>query len=99
MYKKETEIGVGQASIVSHRYKKVDYLPSMFLNEFLVQSKKPDPIGKIDTLIYPLNKFCWYFMISSIITIFMTLIFIQKWWMIASGERPSNSWIFQGVKN
>ena len=97
MHKKETEIGVGQASILHYRYKNVDYLPAMFLNVFLVQSKRPEAIGKIDTLIYPLDESCWYLMVSSIFAIFITLILIQKCWIIASGERPTNTWIFQGI--
>ena len=97
MHKKGTEIGVGQASIIYYRYMNVDYLPSMFLNAFLVMSKRPRAIGKIDTLIYPLDKSCWYLMVSSIFAIFIALILIQKSWIIASGERPTNTWIFQGT--
>ena len=76
----------------------VDYLPSMYLYSFLVQSKRPEAIGSYDTLIYPLDKYCWYLVISSILAVFITLIFIQICWMFSSGERPSSTWIFQGHK-
>ena len=41
---KQTELGIGQTSYVSYRFKVVDYLPWMYVYEFIMQSKRPDPI-------------------------------------------------------
>ena len=96
VHKKKTELGIGQTSIVPHRYKLIDYLPSMFFYKFLVQSKKPEAVSSLATLIYPFDKYCWYLLIASILATFIALLSIQKCWMVASGERPSNIWIFEG---
>ena len=96
MQKKITELGIGQTSIVPGRYKKIDYLPAMFLYKFLVQSKKPQAFTAFNTLIYPFDNYSWYFIIASILAVFLTLITIQKCWIIASGERSSDTWIAEG---
>ena len=70
----------------------------MFQYRFLVQSKKPEAINRFDTLFYPLDKYVWFFIVSSVLAVFITLIVIQKCWMLASGENPVNGWIFQGKK-
>ena len=96
VHNKETELGIGQTSILLHRYASIDYLPSMFLYRFLVQSKKPEAINRFDTLVYPLDKYVWCCLALSVLAVFITLIFIQKCWILASGENPKNGWIFQG---
>ena len=96
MHKKITELGIGQTSIIPNRYKLIEYLPSMFVFKFLVQSKKPQAISPFDTLIGPYDKFCWYFIMASMISIFIALIIIQKSWMIANGEVSSSFWVYEG---
>ena len=41
---KQTELGIGQTSYVSFRFKVVDFLPWMYVYEFIMQAKRPDPI-------------------------------------------------------
>ena len=47
---KQTELGIGQTSYVSYRFKVVDYLPWMYVYEFIMQSKRPDPIQGLNSI-------------------------------------------------
>ena len=93
---KIAEIGVGQATIAPYRYAKVDYLPWIYNYEFEVQSARPTPVVSFDTLIFPFDKYTWYFTISSSIGVFTLLVCIQKAWTYASGTKPIDGWMFQG---
>ena len=80
-----------------YRYELIEYLPQMFTNNFEVQSKKPEPIISLDALIYPLDSYIWYFTLTSALCVLLVLIFIQKCWNQASGQKPPNGWLFQGI--
>ena len=95
--RKDCEIGVGQHAIISKRAKLIEYLPWMFVYINGVQSKKAEQISNtLDTLAYPFDKYIWSFTASFTMAVFLTLIFIQKCWVQASGQKPPDGWIFQG---
>ena len=94
---KDCEIGVGQHAIISKRAKLIEYLPWMFVYINGVQSKKAEQISNtLDTLIFPFDKYIWLFTITFTMAVFILLIFIQKCWIHASGQKPPDGWIFQG---
>ena len=94
---KDCEIGVGQHAITEKRYKLIEYLPWMFVYINGVQSKKAEQISNtLDTLIFPFDKYIWLFTITFTMAVFILLIFIQKCWIHASGQKPPDGWIFQG---
>ena len=93
---KECEIGMGQHSMVPYRYELIEYLPQMFTYEFTVMSQKPKPIISFDALVFPFDSYIWYFTLISSMGILIVLTIIQKCWIHASGQKPSNGWLFQG---
>ena len=96
MNKKISEIGIGQNVITPYRYKFVEYLPWMFVFEFIVESKKPEAVNSYDALVYPFDVYIWGFTWSAILATFCALVIIQKSWIHASGHAPPGGWIFQG---
>ena len=84
------------AGFAPKRYKLIDYLPWMYTYEFPVQSRKPEKIVSLNTLIYPFDVYVWCFTLSFAMAIFVVFLFIQKAWFHASGQRPPNGWIFHG---
>ena len=59
---KQTELGIGQTSYVSFRFKVVDFLPWMYVYEFIMQAKRPDPIQSYETIILPFG-YCHVWML------------------------------------
>ena len=96
VFTKQSEIGIGQATIVPYRYKMIEYLPWMYLYNFEVESQRPFPITTYDTLTYPFDSWTWGFLVGFSAFVFIFLVFIQKLWIHTTGERPPNGWIFQG---
>ena len=96
MNRKISEIGIGQNVITPYRYKYIEYLPWMFIFEFVVQSKRPEAINSYDALIYPFDVYIWGFTGFSTLATFLALVFIQKCWIHASGNQPPGGWVFQG---
>ena len=82
--------------ITPSRYKLIQYLPWMFDYKFEVQSRRPEAITSYDALIYPFDKYIWYFTSSSMLVVFFALLIIQKCWVHASGKRLPTGWGFQG---
>ena len=82
--------------MVPFRYERIEYVPHMFTWYFNVQSYRPKPIVSLDALIYPLDGFGWIFTFSSMISVLLILIIMQKLWPHASGQKPSSGWLFQG---
>ena len=97
MYMKQSELGVGQTSFVSYRYKMVSYLPWMYVYEFPFTSKMPKPIVTYDTLTYPFDYYIWGFSIAFTIAMFVILATFQKIWAYASQEQNPDGWLFQGT--
>ena len=94
--KKLCEIGIGQHSMSPYRYELIEYLPYMYTYVFSVLSRKPEQIISYDALIYPLDNYTWYFTLSSSMAVLLLLIFIQKCWAHASGQKIPSGWFFQG---
>ena len=96
VFTKQSEIGIGQATIVPYRYKIIEYLPWMYLYNFEVESQRPFPITTYDTLTYPFDNWTWGLLSGFSAFVFLFLVFIQKLWMQTTGEKPPNGWLFQG---
>ena len=96
VFTKQSEIGIGQATIVPYRYKIIEYLPWMYLYNFEVESQKPFPIVTYDTLTYPFDNWTWGLLAGFSTFVFLFLVFIQKLWIYTTGEKPPNGWMFQG---
>ena len=79
-----------------YKFKSVDYLPWMYMYEFLFASGTPQEIMKYDTLFRPYDKFIWISVIVSIIAIYLTLIFMQMLWGYGSGDTFKGNYLFQG---
>ena len=93
---KDSEIGIGQTSIVIYRYELIEYLPWIYGYRFVVLSKKPEAAVTFDTLTNPFDKYLWYFTSSFSIAVFACLTLIQKCWNYASGQKTQHGWIFEG---
>ena len=74
----------------------VDYLPPMYVYEFIMKSKRPDPLATFDTIVYPFDIYIWTFMIISMILQFLMLIAMQKIWSSLSGNFNINKFVFEG---
>ena len=96
VHTKESEIGIGFTVVTLFRYKFIEYLPWMNFYNFEVQSKKPEEIVSYDALIYPFDKYTWYFSSLSTLVVFLVLITTQKCWVYASGTRLPIGWVFKG---
>ena len=95
--KKVCEIGIAPVTMFPHRYKIIDYLPHLYVYNYLVQSQKPQPITSIDALYYPLDQYTWYFTLSSSAAVLILLVIIQKCWDHANGQKSPEGWLFQGI--
>ena len=96
VHTKQSEIGIGQATIVPYRYKLVEYLPWQFQWHFVVQSQKPFEIVTFNSLLRPFDNITWGLLLGFSVFVFCFLVFIQKLWIHTTGEKPPNGWIFQG---
>ena len=94
---KVCEFGLGPVTMFLNRYKIIDYLPSLFVYDYLVISQKQQQIISLDALYYPVDKYIWCFTISSAIAILLLLAVIQKCWNYASGQNTQSGWLFQGI--
>ena len=93
---KESEMGIGQSSFSHYRNKLVDFLPNMYIHELVMQSKKPHEIATFDTIIYPFDTFIWIFSLSSMATVFVMLLVMQRSWYKASGQPNRDDYVFEG---
>ena len=82
---------------MSYRFKMVDFLPWMYVYEFNMQSKRPDPIHSYETIIYPFGYYVWAFAFIITLATFVVLITIQLCWFKMSGEPNPRSWLYQGI--
>ena len=93
---KQTELGIGQTSYVSYRFKVVDYLPWMYVYEFIMQSKRPDPIQSYETIIYPFGYYVWAFAFAFTVATLVVLMGFQWCWSKFSGEPFPRGWLWEG---
>ena len=96
MSTKQSELGIGQANLADYRYKVVDFLPSMYMHEYIMLSKKPDPIASYDTIVYPFDVYIWIFITVSMMSQFLALFFLQNIWSYSSEESNPKGHIFEG---
>ena len=75
----------------------VGYLPWMYMYEFPISSKKPEPIVTYDTLIYPFDYYTWGFILVFTPATFLILAMFQVVWKYASGEPYPSEWLYQGM--
>ena len=94
---KESEMGIGQSSFSTYRYKLVDYLPNMYKHEYVMMSKKPHAIASFDTIIYPFDSFIWIFTLGCMLAEFGMLLLMQNSWNKASGTSNNNNHVFEGL--
>ena len=78
------------------RYKLVDYLPAMFMIEFIMHGKKPGEIVSYNTIIEPFDGYVWLFAIISMLAQFFTLCLMQNIWTKISGITNPKDCIFEG---
>ena len=89
-------MGIGQSSFSAYRNKLVDFLPNMYMHEFVMQSKKPHEIASFDTIIYPFDSFIWIFSLGSMLAVFAMLLVMQNSWNKASGTLNNDDHVFEG---
>ena len=99
VHTKQSEIGIGQATIVPYRYKLIEYLPWQYLYNFEIQGQKPYPIVSYDALTTPFDNITWGLLFGLSLFVFGFLVFIQKLWIRTTGEVPPAAWMFQGRHN
>ena len=95
--KKEIEMGIGQIQILDYRQMLVDYLPHMYLYEFIWMHKKPESITSYKTILLPFDHQIWTFTIVSTIFAFITLLMMQKIYSYASGQDDPRDYVNQGT--
>ena len=88
---------MGQASLTGYRSEKIRYLPFMYTYKFIVQSNRPREVSSYGTIIYPFDNFIWSFLFSSSVAVFLSLMLIQKIWLIATRRPPPQRWMYQGI--
>ena len=90
-------MGIGQIQIIDYRLKLVDYLPHMYLYEFIWMHKRPESITSYETILLPFDRKIWAFTIVSTIFAFITLLMMQKIYSYASGQDNPHDYINQGI--
>ena len=80
-----------------YRYKFVEFLPAMYLDETILASKKPKEITSYDTIIIPFDKYVWSFTLACIITQFLLLIMMQTLWSSVTGTSRPRDFVFEGL--
>ena len=74
----------------------VDFLPPMYMYEYIMRSKRPDQVATYDTIIYPFDAHIWILIALSIMAQFLTLFVMQNVWSITLGTKKPNDYIFEG---
>ena len=90
-------MGIGQVTILYYRHMLVDYLPHMYLYEFIWMHKRPESITSYKTILLPFDHQIWTFTIVSTIFAFITLLMMQKIYSYASGQDDPRDYVNQGM--
>ena len=90
-------MGIGQLNFADYRYKVVEFLPAMFMYEYIMHGKKPGEIASYDTIVYPFDGYVWLFTILSMTAQFLALCGLQNFWSKISGLSNSRDYIFEGI--
>ena len=74
-------MGIGQPIYADYRYRVVDYLSPMYMNEYVMASKKPTEIATYDTILYPTlypkAQKCKFFITVVIFILFISLLYVE----------------------
>ena len=89
-------MGIGQPNFADYRYRIVDYLPAMYMYEYIMASKKPKEIASYDTIIYPFDAYSWLATICSILAEFLVLVFAQNLWSYMCSNTTPDDYVYQG---
>ena len=89
-------MGIGQPSLIDYRYRIVDYLPVMYMYEYVMVSKKPKEIATYDTNTYSFDSYSWLFIICSVFAVFLTLILAQNLWSVMQSSSNPDDYIYEG---
>ena len=92
-------MGIGQSSFSAYRNKLVDFLPNMYIYEFVMQSKKPHVMASFDTIIHPFDSFTWIFSLASMLAVFGTLLLMQNRWLRVRGQSNNVNFMYEGRRN
>ena len=82
--------------MADYRYKVVDFLPAMYMYEYIMKSKKPDEIATYDTIVYPFDAYIWICITFSMVAQFLALFVLQNVWSITSGATHPKDYMFEG---
>ena len=88
-------MGIGQANLIDYRYRIVDYLPAMYMYEYIMASKKPKEIATY-TNTYPFDSYSRLCIICSIFAVFLTLILAQNLWSFMQSSSNPDDYIYEG---
>jgi hypothetical protein len=65
----------------------VDYLPYMFLYEFVISTKMPKEVLLYDTIIIPFDNYIWSLLISLTLAEIIFLMALEFLWHNTTGKR------------
>ena len=89
-------MGIGQPNFADYRYKIVDYLPAMYMYEYIMISQKPKEIASYDAIIYPFDLYTWVLTICSVLAELLIFIFAQSLWSYMHGNTDPGDQILEG---
>ncbi len=87
MATRRNELGVGQAAILTHRHRHVDFLAYMYENQFLMATAKPKPVKTYDTLLFPFDWFIWGLVAAVTVAQIVALVIVDG---VAGGASTSD---------
>ena len=90
-------MGIGQPNFADYRYRIVDYLPAMYMFEYIMCSKKPEEMASYHIASYDTFDFySWFFIICSALAGFLTLIFAQNLWSFMHSTTNPVDYMYEG---
>ena len=94
---KQTEIGIGQASLTAYRYKNVNYLPWMYVYTFPFCSRLPEEVTTFFTIIRPFDGYTWMMAFVASAIFYLTLVATQMLWAYQSGRAFQSDHLYEGI--
>ena len=91
---KQCELGIGQANLAHYRYKMVDYLPTMYMYEGKMVSKRPEEIVSLYKGTF--DRGTWMFSFGSMVAVFIAMVVIQNTWSHTVGQANPRDYLFEG---
>ena len=74
----------------------LEYLPWMYSVQNIFLSPKERPIPSFNTMGKPLSLAVWAWTLGALLSVFVSLIIMQKIWSLASGEPNPQDYLFKG---